>query len=136
MLKIRILLSVLCLVAFLVGCSTIPKSTITAGEAQRKLNIGESTKADVLKALGSPNIHYKKKDGSEMWTYESVTATQYEMHVSLAGGAAGIIGTAATLGGLSGGGSQSGSMARTLTIMVYFDSEGVVTDFETMETHF
>jgi len=136
MLKMKMLLPVVCLVVFFVGCSTIPKSTITAGEAQRKLKIGESTKGDVLRALGSPNIHYKKKDGSEMWTYESVTATEYEMHVSMAGGAAGIIGTAASLGGFSAGGSQKGSMARTLTIMVYFDSEGIVKDFETMETHF
>ncbi len=133
----KIILSILTvsILFFFTGCATsTPKSNLSAGEAQRTLQQGISTKPDVIKALGAPNIHYKKKDGSEMWTYESVAMVQYEMSFGIGGGG---FGTGTPVGGvISGGGSKSSSSQKTLTITVYFDSDGVVQSYETMETHF
>ncbi len=96
--------------------------------------LGIYTTGGYLLSLFSPNIHYKKKDGSEMWTYESVSADQYEMNFSVVGGG---YATGVPVGGLlSGGASKSSSSQKTLTITVYFDSDGIVQSYETMETHF
>lgn len=124
----------------LCGCSVLgfKGSNITAGKAQMILVENKSTKEDVIRGLGAPNIHYRRKDGSEMWTYESVATVQVEVHAEAgaAGGAVFPAANAAGLGFMNVGGSKKESSMRTLTLTVYFNNEGVVTSYETFESHF
>lgn len=124
----------------LCGCSVLgfKGSNITAGKAQMILVEGQSTKEDVIRGLGAPNIHYRRKDGSEMWTYESVAAVQVERHAE-AGAVGGAVfpgANAAGLGFINFGGSKKESSMRTLTLTIYFNNEGVVKSYETFESHF
>jgi len=132
----------------LTGCMTVAdhrqglrdssEEKLTLGVAQREIKVGMS-QADVAKALGSPNMVTKDRDGVETWIYDRVsTETAYSTSKN---GIAGLI-----LGGGSGGGaagvgssSQSSGAAsrtqRTLTIIIKF-KESAVSDFTYNSTSF
>ena len=126
--------------ALTAGCQALGfgGSTITAGKAQMMIKEGVSTKADVIKVLGAPNIHYRKKDGSEMWSYESVGVRELEVKGG-AGAGAGMAFPGANALGLAFfnvDASRRESSMRTMTLTIYFNRDGVVTSYETYEAHF
>ena len=58
------------------GCVTAPEpltkknSELTQGMVQMNLEVGKTTKSDVIETFGSPNITTRDGDGNEVWTYQ------------------------------------------------------------------
>lgn len=125
-------------ILFLAGCANVGdhrqelrdsgEEKLTLGVAQREIKVGMSP-ADVAKALGSPNMVTKDKDGIETWIYDKVS-TEHAYSTSN-GGVAGLIlsGGAGTAGGGLGSYSKSSGASsrtqRTLTIIIKFKNSAV-----------
>lgn len=109
---------------------------LTMGTVQREIRIGMSG-ADVVAALGSPNMVTTDDQRRETWVYDKIsTETVYSTSsggvnaLVLVGGFVG----AALTGGLGGGNYESSAGARsttqrTLTVIIKYDEKGLVRDF-------
>lgn len=114
-------------------------SNISLGKVQREIRVGMSS-AEVIEALGSPNIVSTDPERREVWTYDKVsTETVYS---SSEGGVAALVlgGYRYAGGGVGAGysraaGAQSTSQ-RTLTIIIKFDENGKVRDFAYRSSQF
>ncbi|HEU5071509.1 MAG TPA: hypothetical protein VFV96_13990 [Verrucomicrobiae bacterium] len=120
------------LVLFLFGCSvpsphtdSIEKnSAYTHGNVQLSLKKGVTTQAEVLEKFGAPNIATIDGEGREVWTYQKHATVSRE-----AGGYATVI----LFGGGTSGFEQS---SKTMTLIIKFDSNKVVSDFNSMYSSF
>jgi outer membrane protein assembly factor BamE (lipoprotein component of BamABCDE complex) len=107
--------------AILAGC-VMPyraQQELTVADAQRSIKVGMSG-AEVIEALGSPNIVSTDEKGREVWVYDRITTERF---YSEGGGA--------WFFALAGGGGVSGSSStsqKTLTIIVKFDEDKKVRD--------
>ena len=107
---------------------------MTLGVVQREIRRG-MTQGDVAEALGSPNIVQRDSAGKETWIYDKI-ATEASYSNS-SGGGIGLAGagggTTLILGGLLGGYSAnagaSATTQKTLTVIIKFDSQGLVDTF-------
>lgn len=101
---------------------------LTLGVAQREIKAGMS-QADVAKALGSPNMVTKDKEGTETWIYDKVS-TEYA-YSSSSGGVSSLIlagGSGVGGGGFGGMNQSTGASSRTqrtLTIIIKFKNSAV-----------
>lgn len=93
---------------------------ITVGKVQREIRIGMSS-AQVIEALGSPNIVSTDENRLEVWVYDKIATD-----VSYSNSQGGVWLIIATVGGNSGATSTS---QRTLTIVIKFDADKKVRDF-------
>lgn len=105
---------------------------LTVGTVQREVRKGMSG-ADVLTALGSPNIVSTDEQGREVWVYDrigtDVVASESGWSVLGFGGGAG---SGAACGGGVGLGGRTGAAStsqRTLTVIIKFDEGRAVRDF-------
>jgi outer membrane protein assembly factor BamE (lipoprotein component of BamABCDE complex) len=101
---------------------------VTVGTVQKEIKLGMSG-ADVASVLGSPNIVTSDSERRETWVYDKMST---EVAYSKSGGS--IVGLifSSSGGGLGGGYSKAGATStsqRTLTVVIKFDSEGLVRDF-------
>ena len=114
----------------LIGCASAPQHSsdvgiqngqnLTVGTVQKEIKIGMSG-ADVVQALGSPNMVSTDSQRREVWVYDKV-ATDV-VHSSSNGWVFGLI---------AGGSTRSGAASksqRTLTIVIKFDENNLVRDF-------
>lgn len=120
--------------ACLAGCATAPapvdqrNSALTQGNVQMNLQVGSTTKAQVLEVFGAPNITTRDASGAEVWSYQrhatvaQSTSTSGYWTILLAGG-----------GKTAEGFSQS---TRTMTLIIKFDSRDVVSDFRSRTSDF
>ncbi|HEU0043643.1 hypothetical protein [Sphingomonas sp.] len=121
--------------AFMVaGCATTPgpvdqrNSQLTQGNVQLNLQVGQTTKADVLEKFGSPNITTRDGSGQEVWSYQRMaTVSQASSSSSywtilLTGGSKSADGFAQT--------------SRTMTLIIKFDGRDVVSDFRSRTSDF
>lgn len=108
----------------------------TLGLVQREVRVGMSA-ADVVAALGSPNILTRDAEGRESWVYDKI-ATEASFSTSstgIGGGALGSTSSAASaLLGLVGAHHSkekgaSRTSQRTLTVIVKFARDGGVESF-------
>lgn len=111
---------------------------LTLGVAQKEIKVGMS-QADVAKALGSPNMVTKDKDGVETWIYDKVS-TEYAYSSSTGGISSLVFALGGNVAGAVGGSSSRSSGAssrtqRTLTIIIKF-SDSVVKEFTYNATSF
>jgi outer membrane protein assembly factor BamE (lipoprotein component of BamABCDE complex) len=111
------------------GCSSIPtpvdeQKKLTHGAVQLHLQKGETTQNDVLKNFGAPNITTIDGEGNEVWTYQK-NATLSRSTES---------GAVFLIGGFGSSGFQRSS--RTMTLIIKFDSNKVVKDFNSMTSNF
>jgi len=119
--------------ALLSGCAkpqpvTTRNSELTHGNVQMNLKVGETTQTDVLETFGAPNITSLDSSGREVWTYQRhATVTQS----SSRGGYWTII--IACGGGRSAGAEQT---MRTMTLIIKFDENKVVSDFRSRTSNF
>jgi outer membrane protein assembly factor BamE (lipoprotein component of BamABCDE complex) len=100
---------------------------LSVGTVQREIRRGMSG-ADVVTALGSPNMVTSDGQRGETWVYDRIST----MSVVSQGGVAGSL-------ILLGGGQSSGVRAtqqRTLTIIVRFGEDGRVRDYSYRSTSF
>jgi outer membrane protein assembly factor BamE (lipoprotein component of BamABCDE complex) len=101
---------------------------VTVGTVQKEIKLGMSG-ADVATVLGSPNIVTTDSERRETWVYDKIST---EVAYSKSGGS--IVGLifSSSGGGLGGGYTKAGATStsqRTLTVVIKFDSEGLVRDF-------
>jgi hypothetical protein len=111
------------------------------GLAKRELVAGKTTQQEVIQTFGAPNITTKGTNGvAEVWTYDKVSSEYVNSQVNAGGGVgAGGGGSAWGVGGgLFGGyGKQKGnSSVRTVTLIIKFDEDEIVQDYQIMETNF
>jgi outer membrane protein assembly factor BamE (lipoprotein component of BamABCDE complex) len=93
---------------------------LTVGKVQREIRIGMPS-AQVIEALGSPNIVSTDENRLEVWVYDKIATD-----VSYSSSEGGVWLIIAGAGGNSGASSTS---QRTLTIVVKFDADKKVRDF-------
>lgn len=132
----------------LAGCASVAdhkkalddssEQKLTLGVAQKEIKPGMS-QADVAKALGSPNMVTKDRDGVETWIYDKVS-TDYAYSSSAGGISSLILGFGGNVAGGVGGSTSRSSGAstrtqRTLTIIIKF-TDSVVKEFTYNATSF
>jgi hypothetical protein len=130
------------------GCLTAPQhraavqdattDRLTVGTVQKEIHTGMSG-AEVITALGAPNIVTTDEQRREVWVYDKIASEV----VSLASGLSFtpfILGTGSVIGAGSGSLSQSAGATsrsdRTLTIVIKFDEQKRVRDFAYHATQF
>ena len=130
----RVLLSIALLASF-GGISAQAQTTLegrnsnlTQGSVQLNLKVGETTKTNVLEVFGAPNITTRDGSGQEVWSYQRhATVSQSKEKSSfwtilLAGGSTKASGFSQTM--------------RTMTLIIKFDKNDVVSDFRSRTSDF
>ncbi len=105
---------------------------ISVGKVQREIKIGMSS-ADVVAALGSPNIVTTDDQRREQWVYDKI-ATETVYSTTSGGVGALVLGFGGNVAGGPGGSYNKSTGAkstqqRTLTVIVKFDPQSKVRDF-------
>ena len=127
--KFFVIISVL----FLVGCKTTEplsskNSNLTQGNVQMNLQVGETTKVEVLENFGSPNVTTRDASGQEVWSYQRAAqvaqSTTSEGYWTII-----FAGQSKTATGFE-------SSSRMITLIIKFDGNDVVTDFRSRESNF
>lgn len=115
-------------------------NTLTHGMVQMTLKVGQTSQLDVAEAFGAPNITTIDGQGQEVWIYDrhaTVTASK-ESGFSigmLVGAGGGNVGGGAGLGfGTSK--SKASQSSRTMTLIIKFNAEKVVSDFKSRTSSF
>jgi outer membrane protein assembly factor BamE (lipoprotein component of BamABCDE complex) len=120
-------------VLFLVGCKTTEplsskNSNLTQGNVQMNLQVGETTKVEVLENFGSPNVTTRDASGQEVWSYQRAAqiaqSTTSEGYWTII-----FAGQSKTATGFE-------SSSRMITLIIKFDENDVVTDFRSRESNF
>jgi len=116
---------------------------LTVGKVQREIRVGMAS-ADVIEALGSPNVVSTDEKRREVWVYDKISTEN--VYSTSSGGVSALIlagfvgGSGAGGGGGSTGYSQgagaSSTSQRTLTIIIKFDEENKVRDFAYRQSSF
>ena len=115
-------------------------NTLTHGMVQINLKVGTTTQAQIIEAFGGPNITTIDGSGQEMWVYDRHATVSYDktsgFSIGLFGGGGG--GGAAGLGGLgfSNKKSRSSQSSRAMTLVIKFDANKVVSDFQSRSSSF
>ena len=118
------------------GCMQTPQlpertsknSDLTHGNVQLNLHVGETTQTQVLEAFGAPNITSIDGSNQEVWTYQRQATVAESSSVSnywtivLTGGTAKAAGFEQT--------------QRTMTLLIKFDANKVVSDFRSRSSDF
>lgn len=106
-------------------------STLTQGNVQMNIILGETTKADILEAFGAPNVTTRDGSGRETWSYQRA-ATAYQSSNANAN----VKGMLPIAYDVSIGGSGSSQTSRMITLIIKFDRNDVVIDFKSRESNF
>jgi len=118
----------------LVGCVAAPEplternSELTQGNVQMNLRVGQTRKSDVLETFGAPNITTRDGGGKEVWTY------QRQAQVAQSSSQSGY--WTVLLGGQSSDSSGFETSSRMMTLIIKFDENDVVTDFNSRSSNF
>jgi len=113
---------------------------LSYGMVQMPVKVGVTTQADILEKFGSPNIATIDGSGREMWVYDRHATVTYDKSSGFS------IGMVLGAGGsdVGGGGglgfgsrrSRSEQTQRTMTLILKFDSNKVVSDFQSRSSSF
>lgn len=129
----KILFSTVLFVLLFSGCATSgqvdvqEKSTLTSGTVQRNIKKGMSS-ADVVTALGSPNIVTRDDQGKSVWVYDKVS-TKVQSNSSSAG-------LWLLMIGASSGSVSSTTSQTSLTIIIKFDENDKVESYTFRQAKF
>ncbi len=112
-------------------------SALTQGNVQMNLLVGQTTKADVLETFGAPNVTTRDGDGREVWSYQRAARLSQSSsrsglwNIMLFPGARGA-------GGAVGSTSSTGfeTASRMMTLIIKFDADDVVADFDSRSATF
>lgn len=103
-------------------------SPLTHGNVQMNLQVGTTSKAQVLETFGAPNITTRDGSGQEVWTYQR--AGQARQSSSRSGYWTVIL---AGQGGRTSGLETSSQM---MTLIIKFDADDLVSDFSSRASNF
>ena len=118
----------------LTGCVTAPEpltkknSELTQGMVQMNLEVGKTTKSDVIETFGAPNITTRDSSGNEVWIY------QRQAQVSQSSSSSGFI--FVIIAGKSAEASGFETSSRMMTLIIKFDGNDIVSDFKSRESNF
>lgn len=116
------------------------KNTLTHGMVQLTLKVGQTSQLEVVEAFGAPNITTLDAQGQEVWIYDrqaTVTSAKdsgFSIGMLL-GGLGGGVGGGAGLG-FGSSKSQSSQSARTMTLIIKFGPDKIVSDFKSRTSSF
>tara|TARA_B100001057_G_scaffold58341_1_gene51733 strand:+ start:157 stop:552 length:396 start_codon:yes stop_codon:yes gene_type:complete len=116
------------------GCVTAPEpltkknSELTQGMVQMNLEVGKTTKADVIETFGAPNITTRDSSGNEVWTY------QRQAQISQSSSSSGFI--FVIIAGKSSEASGFETSSKMMTLIIKFDGNDIVTDFKSRASNF
>ena len=128
------IISLLLLIMIVTACVAPPQpvsdknSALTQGNVQMNLEVGKTTKADVLETFGSPNITTRDGAGREVWTY------QRQAQVAQSSKKSGY--WTVILAGQSSSAAGFESSSRMITLIIKFNDQDVVTDFKSRTSNF
>jgi hypothetical protein len=104
----------------------------TLGLVQKEVRVGMS-QADLVSALGSPNILTRDSPGRESWVYDKFATEARVKSSGFGAGAGGVgsVGSSLLLGVLNGYSTdaKTASTQRTLTVVIRFGPDGRVESF-------
>ena len=103
-------------------------SALTQGNVQLNMHVGQTTKSQVLEIFGAPNITTRDGSGQEVWSYQR-HATVSQSNKS--GGFFTIL--------IAGAGSSASGFSqtmRTMTLIIKFSSDDIVSDFRSRTSDF
>lgn len=103
-------------------------SQLTQGNVQMSVQVGKTTKSQILESFGSPNITTRDGSGKEVWTYQR--SAQVAQSSSQSGY------WTILIAGQSGRSSGFESSSRMITLIIKFDSNDVVADFSSRTSNF
>jgi outer membrane protein assembly factor BamE (lipoprotein component of BamABCDE complex) len=107
---------------------TNASNPLTQGNVTMNLRVGETTQTDVLEVFGAPNITTVDGSGQQVWSYQRhATVSQSES------------GSDYWTILLAGGGRSASSLEqtqRTMTLIIKFDENNVVSDFRSRTSEF
>ena len=138
------LIGFIALAAFVASASpSIAKddpNTLTHGMVQLAMHVGKTSQLEVLDAFGAPNITTLDAQGQEVWVYDR------QATVSTSGSSGFSIGMllGAAGDGVAGGGglgfgsakSKSTQTQRTMTLVIKFGPDKIVSDFKSRSSSF
>ena len=112
-------------------------SALTQGNVQMNVLVGQTTKADVLDTFGAPNVTTRSGEGEEVWSYQRAARVSQSSsrsglwNIMLFPGARGA-------GGALGTSSSTGfeTASRMITLIIKFDANDVVADFNSRSATF
>ena len=126
----RAMLVLLCTLFAACGSQPVTErnSELTQGNVQMNIQVGVTTKVDVLENFGSPNITTRDGSGQEVWSYQrqaqvSERSESGEYFTVL-------------LAGLSNSRSSAQTTSRMMTLIIKFDENDVVSDFSSRTSNF
>ncbi len=115
-------------------------NTLTHGMAQMTLHVGTTTQLEVVEAFGAPNITTLDAQGQEVWIYDrhaSVTASKdsgFSIGMLIGAGGGGVGGGGGL--GFSSSKSRSSESTRSMTMVIKFGANKVVSDFKSRTSSF
>lgn len=103
-------------------------SALTQGNVQMNVKVGETSKAQILEVFGAPNITTRDGSGQEVWSYQR--------HASISQSSSSNSFWTVLLAG--GGKSASGfsETMRTMTLIIKFGPNDIVSDFRSRTSDF
>ncbi len=107
---------------------TQQNSQLTQGNVQMNLEVGKTTKAEVLENFGAPNITTRDGAGREVWTYQR--AAQVAQSSSKTGF------WTIILAGQSSSATGFESSSRMITLIIKFNKNDIVSDFRSRTSNF
>ena len=128
-----ILMGMLCILVAACGAGYTPidddrNSSMTQGNVQMNVDVGKTTKTQILEVFGAPNITTRESSGEEVWTYQR--AAQVAQSSSKAGG------WSIIFAGESYSNSGFSTNSRMMTLIIKFNSRDIVTDFSSRTSNF
>ena len=115
------------------GCTTMKpvdtrNSSLTHGNVQMSVKVGETKQTQILEPFGAPNITTIDGSGKEVWTYQrAATAAQSSANSNYW--------TVLLLGGTHEASGFS-STSRMITLIIKFNDQKIVSDFNSRTSNF
>ena len=121
-------------ITLLAGCIKTPtplsdrNSQLTQGNVQLSVQVGVTNKAQILESFGAPNVTTRDSSGKEVWTYQrSAQASQSSSKHGY---------WTVLFAGQSGSSSGFESTSRMTTLIIKFDNNDIVADFNSRTSNF
>ena len=103
-------------------------SSLTQGNVQMSVTVGETNKAEILETFGAPNVTTRDGSGRETWSYQrAATASQSASSESA---------WSVIFYGESNQAAGFSQTSRMMTLIIKFDESDVVSDFRSRESNF
>jgi len=115
-------------------------NTLTHGMVQMTLNVGQTTQAEILENFGGPNVTSIDGTGQEMWVYDrhatvtSDSSSGFSIGMLVGAGGSDVAGGAGL--GFGKKKSKSSQSSRSMTLIIKFDKNKVVSDFKSRSSSF